>query len=129
MPAMPLCQLGSATRVETPPPPEHVPRLHDADPIVTLVNTPELLSVKLMPPIDVKYGSPAGALTPLVGRNCEPHSLEPVSPDDAENSTPSAAPCCAIALVALSNDGSLDSHPPNDEFTALAFPSVRTLLY
>src|ERR1700722_6472857 len=77
-----------------------------------------------MPPIDWKYGPPAGALTPL-----PLHSLLPESPDDAENSTPSAAPCWAIELVASANDGSLDSQPPNDELTACAFPSVRTLLY
>src|SRR5690348_16723742 len=124
IPAMPFCQLGSATTVETPPPPVHVvvsPSLHDAEPSVTLVSTPELVYVKFTPPIEVKYGSPAGVMTPLdVFKN--PHSLEPVSPDDAENSTPSAAPCCAIAFVALSNEVSLDSQAPNDEFTAAALP-------
>ena len=101
-----------------------MPPLHDASPAVTVSSTPPLLCVKLTPPIEVKYGSPAGALTPLL----VPHSSEPVSPDDAENSTPSAAPCSAIELVALSNDVSLDSQPPNEEFTALAFPSLSAWL-
>src|SRR5581483_4104707 len=101
-----------------------MPPLQLALPAVTLVSTPELLYAKFTPPIEVKYGSPAGALTPLE----VPHSSDPVSPDDAENSTPSEAPCSAMEFVALSNDGSLDSHPPNDEFTAAAFPSVSTVL-
>lgn len=43
--------------------------------------------------------------------------------------TPNAALCCAIEFVALSNDGSDDSQPPDDEFTTLAFPSVSICLY
>ena len=95
---------------------------------MTVSSTPPLVSVKLIPPTDVKYGSPAGALTPSALSSL-PHSLLPESPLEAENSTPSEAPCSAIELVELSNDVSLDSQPPNDEFTALAFPSVRTWLY
>ncbi len=90
--------------------------------MVTVSRTPPLVSVKSMPPIDEKYGSPAGALTPF-----EPlHSLLPESPLDAENSTPSEAPCSAMELVESANETSLDSHPPNDEFTAVAFPSLST---
>src|SRR5580698_9194401 len=121
MPVIPVWKLGSPNTVETPPPPESP----EAVPMVTVWSTPCEVSVKLMPPIDEKYGPPAGALTPFLPL----HSLLPVSPDDAENSTPSDAPCSAIALVESANDGSLDSQPPNDEFTAVAFASVRTWLY
>ena len=75
----------------------------------------------------MKYGSPAGALTPFTLK-LVPHSLLPVSPDDAANVTPTAAPCCAMEFVALSNAVSLDSQPPNEEFTTLAFASLIALL-
>ncbi len=95
---------------------------------MTVSSTPPLVSVKLIPPTDKKYGPPAGALTPS-WLSLGPHSLLPVSPEDAENSTPSDAPCSAIEFVESANDTSLDSQPPNDEFTALALPSDSTLLY
>src|SRR5947209_10491243 len=120
MPATPLWKVGSGTTVDTPPPPESPLEA----PMVTDVSTPDELYVKFTPPTDVKYGSPAGALTPLVPL----HSLLPVSPDDAANVTPTAAPCCAIEFVALSNGVSADSQPPNEEFTTLALPSVIALL-
>src|SRR5579875_1353677 len=122
-PVTPLCHVGSATTVETPPPLESPLSL----PAVTVCSTPALVYVKLTPPTDVKYGSPAGALTPFA-LLLVPHSLLPVSPDDAANVTPVAAPCCAIEFVDDSNAVSLDSQPPNDELTTLAFASVSTLL-
>src|SRR5580704_7178785 len=117
MPVIPLWNVGSPNTVETPPPPESP----EAVPMVTVWSTPCEVSVKLMPPIDEKYGPPAGALTPFLPL----HSLLPESPLEAENSTPSAAPCSAIEFVESANGTSLDSQPPNDEFTAVAFASDR----
>src|SRR5215469_788792 len=105
-----------------PPPPAPTQSFHTIGLVIDVAPVMHVSAgdVDCVPPTATKCGPLAGALTPNGYDVVElPGHPAPWSPLEAENVTPSVAPCVAIASVACANGVSSASHPPNDEFTTV----------